>query len=68
MNDTKARLREQYALVAQKRRDLDVARADLRSEVEEARERGHTLREIGEVLGVTKQSVYDLLNRDGRKS
>lgn len=38
-------------------------RETLRSAVKDARKEGHTLAEIGEVLGMTRQGVYDLLNK-----
>jgi hypothetical protein len=42
------------------------AREKLRQAVLQARKQ-HTLAEIGETLGMTRQGVYDLLNRNGRK-
>jgi hypothetical protein len=43
-------------------KDHAKARAELREAVERAR-RTHTLAEIGETLGMTRQGVYDLCKR-----
>jgi DNA-directed RNA polymerase sigma subunit (sigma70/sigma32) len=38
-------------------------RLALRASIVSAREKGHTLNEIGQALGMTRQGVYDILRR-----
>lgn len=54
---------EPLASVAAARAELERSEQALRDAVEEARERGHTWQEIGDVLGTTRQAAFQRFGR-----
>jgi DNA-directed RNA polymerase sigma subunit (sigma70/sigma32) len=45
-----------------KRSELTTAQQELRSALEDARQAGMTLQELGDLLGVSRQRVHELLS------
>jgi hypothetical protein len=52
--------------MAAARRRAAAANEALQAAVDRARDAGHSWREIGEVLGTTRQAAFQRFDRDGR--